>query len=179
MDALYQSSLQQSLSESALRSTAQALSDGDMDLEFCLCSCQFSISKCFQGPNGIWLPGGLKELVEQVCAVDIFTERAEASHLPGWSGAIFTSGRKKRGFGSVTNEGEVFETVDAALLHLLLLIEKSTESRGIRMADQSCNVFAEQASSHLTVQSKSCETFNRLYVLQHPLSEQDNVWSGP
>lgn len=78
-----------------------------------------------QGPEGIWLSAGLAGHLESVLGsgtkvvedVPIEFWQMIKRYLAAWQG--------KRGFGSITDEQYVFDSVDAALLHVLLHLEQS------------------------------------------------------
>ena len=82
-------------------------------------------------------------------------------------GSFWLSGVKKKGFGSIANETEVFRSVDAALLIVLLQLDKSTPRGVVRgnsvrtelyaLVDHGVDCF-ERAISLL-------ESHHRLYVL--------------
>jgi vacuolar protein sorting-associated protein 3 len=78
-----------------------------------------------QGPQGIWLSAGLASLVEatfgsgpqSIQDVPVECWQMVKRYLATWQG--------KRGFGSISDEQYVFDSIDAALLHVLLHLEKS------------------------------------------------------
>jgi hypothetical protein len=84
-----------------------------------------------EGKNGIWVHGGVKD------SADGFITNGLPEH-PGSKGnnisdhilhflrKFLAAWRKRKGFGSVGNENEVFKSVDAALLIVLLQLDKSS-----------------------------------------------------
>ena len=80
-----------------------------------------------EGPKGIWIHAGLVALMKrQLSASSITLEpddilsRPEEFDLLGLTRRYLTIWRQRKGFGSITDEVQVFSTVDAALLHVLL-----------------------------------------------------------
>lgn len=82
----------------------------------------------FEGPKGIWIHSGLLSIIEHFWSLMSIQPR-----LPEEQAAVFKNDetmsllkkylfawRQRKGFGSVADEVEVFQTVDAAILHLLL-----------------------------------------------------------
>lgn len=81
--------------------------------------------------KGIWIFGGVKRTVERYMASDKFAEIGHTVHDLAESTLLFIksylwSARRKKGLASTGTEGEVFRTVDAALLVVLLELDKDT-----------------------------------------------------
>jgi vacuolar protein sorting-associated protein 3 len=78
-----------------------------------------------QGPLGIWLPGGLARSLEH--ALEHGKNEAGDGLLDFWQmiKRYLVAWQDKRGFGSIADEQYVFDSVDAALLHVLLHLEES------------------------------------------------------
>ncbi|MCJ1320032.1 hypothetical protein MMC15_005368 [Xylographa vitiligo] len=80
-----------------------------------------------EGPKGIWIHAGLVALMERQLSVSSITlepdeilSRPEDFDLLGLTRRYLTIWRQRKGFGSIADETQVFSTVDAALLHVLL-----------------------------------------------------------
>ncbi|MCJ1394610.1 hypothetical protein MMC18_007490 [Xylographa bjoerkii] len=80
-----------------------------------------------EGPKGIWIYAGLVALMERQLLVSSITlepdeilSRPEEFDLLGLTRRYLTIWRQRKGFGSIADETQVFSTVDAALLHVLL-----------------------------------------------------------
>ena len=80
-----------------------------------------------EGPRGIWIHAGLVALMERQLLVSSITleadeilSRPEEFDLLGLTRRYLTIWRQRKGFGSIADETQVFSTVDAALLHVLL-----------------------------------------------------------
>ena len=109
-----------SIVHDVLQSTESALVDGGLDPRVLLMLVPLLQNEVLQGPEGIWTHQGLAEVVtdylqmapsqNEFGTIDIYMMLKR--YLSAW--------QSKRGFGSITDEQYVFDTVDAALLHLLL-----------------------------------------------------------
>ncbi|MCJ1285818.1 hypothetical protein MMC26_005159 [Xylographa opegraphella] len=80
-----------------------------------------------EGPKGIWIHAGLVALMESQLSVSSITlepdeilSRPEEFDLLGLTRRYLSIWRQRKGFGSIADEAQVFSTVDAALLHVLL-----------------------------------------------------------
>lgn len=81
--------------------------------------------------KGIWILGGVKDTVESYMASENFGKIGNSITDVSQSTLLFIksylwSARRKKGLASVGNEGEVFRTVDAALLAVLLELDKDS-----------------------------------------------------
>lgn len=124
-----------------------------------------------EGSGGVWVYGGVKE---------VFTSLKESKQV----GSAFTRDvllllkrflaewRRKKGFGSVADEKEVFLTVDAALLRVLLMLDSPEYliDKG-KTVVQEGNVRSELHSfigagvENIDGAARILESFGRLYVL--------------
>lgn len=118
------SNLAQSM-PTAMTSTESMLIESNLDPRIVMLLLPMLKEEALQGAQGIWLPAGLADLVEgklesgTIAAEGVTTEfwQMVKRYLTIWQG--------KRGFGSITDEQYVFDSVDAALLRVLLHLEKS------------------------------------------------------
>ena len=109
----------------AMRSAENMLIESNLDPRIVMLLFPMLKEEALQGPQGIWLPAGLAGLVEgtlesgTIAAEDVTIEfwQMVKRYMAIWQG--------KRGFGSITDEQYVFDSVDAALLHVLLHLEQS------------------------------------------------------
>lgn len=81
--------------------------------------------------KGIWIFGGVKGTVERYMASELFGHIGQAVSELEEPTLLFIksylwSARRKKGLASSGNEGEVFRTVDAALLVVLLELDKNS-----------------------------------------------------
>ncbi|KAK0658230.1 hypothetical protein DIS24_g4915 [Lasiodiplodia hormozganensis] len=111
------------------RTSEEALGEGEIDPRIILALLPMLNGEVIQGEKGIWVQGGLKDVVEK------FLAQQNPSKFPTDPAGPFGDNllqltkryllmwRRKKGFGSVADEDEVFQTVDAALLKILLLLD--------------------------------------------------------
>ncbi|EOD47039.1 putative tgf beta receptor associated protein [Neofusicoccum parvum UCRNP2] len=111
------------------RTTEEALLEGEIDPRIILALLPILNAEVIQGEKGIWVQGGLKDIVEK------FLAQQNLSKFPTDPAGPFGDNllqltkryllvwRRKKGFGSVADEDEVFQTVDAALLRILLILD--------------------------------------------------------
>lgn len=158
--------------EAEYRAAEEALQEGGLDPRVVLAIVPTLRNEIAEGRTGIWVHGGIKNLAENLIAnaVPGITESGDnvvPSHVIDFLRRYLSGWRKKKGFGSVANENEVFRSVDAALLVILLQLDKaspqgSPKGRSVRaelhqLVDHGVDCF-ERAISLL-------ESHHRLYVL--------------
>ena len=130
-------------------------------------------SNVYSGSKGIWVHAGLVETVEShpwttnINQPDGPVKNKNALNQPEIAGMIkryLQAWRQRKGFGSVADEVEVFKTVDAALLNVLLHLDRPHAGRtpSIRaelwaVVDSGVDCF-DRAVTLL-------EAYHRLYVL--------------
>ena len=113
------------LTATAMRSAENMLVESNIDPRIVMLLLPMLREEVLQGPQGIWLPAGLTSSVEDalpsgmIATEDVPIEfwQMVKRYMGTWQG--------KRGFGSITDEGYVFGSVDAALLRVLLHLEQS------------------------------------------------------
>lgn len=114
------------------RSTEEALIQGDLDPRVLLALVPGLSEEVVEGPQGIWISQGLVDVLTAArTSVDIDAivrdpNGAYGDNLLGVIKRYLFVWRRKKGFGSVADEKYVFQTVDAALLHVLLLLDKQS-----------------------------------------------------
>jgi hypothetical protein len=158
--------------EAEYRAAEESLLEGTLDPRVILAMVPFLRNEVVEGRQGIWIHGGVKD-----CADSFIKNESDGTHLKDNSkpdhvlhflGRFLSAWRKKKGFGSIANENEVFRSVDAALLIVLLELDKSTppgsnpapgtvRAELYALVDKGVDSF-ESAVSHL-------EAYHRLYVL--------------
>lgn len=116
------------------RKTIESLATGEIDPRIILSIIPTLSDEVVEGPQGIWIPGGLRDTIQSFkISQDLNNINQDAKgpfgdnllqvvkdYLYVW--------RRKKGFGSIADEAQVFHTVDAALLHILILLDKSSPS---------------------------------------------------
>ncbi|KAF5856170.1 hypothetical protein ETB97_007802 [Aspergillus alliaceus] len=111
--------------------TEKALAAGELDPRVALLLVPLLRQEVLQGPQGIWIHAGLAEIAE------VYLKRLENVKTAKESD-VFDSGimnmikrfllawQQKRGYGSIADDTYIFDSVDAALLHLLLEQDSNT-----------------------------------------------------
>lgn len=159
--------------EVTIRSTEEALVTGGLDPRVVLLLIPLLRVEVLQGPQGIWVHGGLAKIAESYIqqSGDAGDKTRTSSLVDGvvldMVKRYLFSWQRKRGYGSITDETYVFDSVDAALLHLLL----EQDAQGLRASRPSATVRAEL--NRLVDNWKGnfdravilLEEYNRLFVL--------------
>ncbi|CZT51741.1 related to TGF beta receptor associated protein 1 [Rhynchosporium secalis] len=162
------------LSEPEYRICEDALLEGGLDPRVILAIVPCLRDEIVEGRKGIWIHGGVKYVADSFITNSLHenTESSQSSgvrsdHILNFLKRFLVAWRKKKGFGSIANENEVFRSVDAALLIILLQLDRSTppgppKGKSVRLdlyelVDKGVDCF-ERAISLL-------ESHRRLYVL--------------
>ncbi|KAI4619204.1 uncharacterized protein J4E87_007792 [Alternaria ethzedia] len=159
--------------ENEKRITEQALIEGEIDPRVVLSLMPILNQEVVQGSDGIQIYGGITTLVEH------FLQQHDLSTMPTNVNGPFGDNllhfvkrylqfwKKRKGMASVTNDPTVFKTVDAALLHILLLLDqgspKGTSSPGAHRAELYELVDKEVECFDRAVEL--LEQFKRLFLL--------------
>jgi hypothetical protein len=157
--------------EEEYEAAEHALLEGNLDPRVILAIVPFLRNEIVEGRTGIWIHGGVKDSADRFITNGV----SQNSHMNGnrydhilhFLRKFLAACRKRKGFGSVANENEVFRSVDAALLIVLLQLDKTSPpgppaKRSIRfelydLVDNGVDCF-ERAISLL-------ELHDRLFVL--------------
>lgn len=85
-------------------------------------------SEVMEGRSGIWIPAGIKDVADQFLAKSASGGEPweDKGHVLQFYRRFLAAWRKQKGFGSTTDEAEKFNTVDAALLLVLLQLDKDS-----------------------------------------------------
>lgn len=166
--------------ESAINTTERVLIDGGLDPRVILLLIPKLRHEALQGPQGIWAHGGLAQ------AAEIYLQRLEKAEKQSKELSALDTGvldmikrfllswQQKRGYGSITDEIYVFDSVDAALLHLLL------ERESILLAEQSpvssirseLNKLVDTWKGNFDRAVTLLESYHRLYLLSRLYQSQ-------
>lgn len=112
------------------RLAEEALIAGEIDPRTILSLLPSLAGEIEEGEQGIWIHDGLRMTIETIReginsqAVERLVEGPEGIKLLSIVSRYLFAWRKKKGFGSVADEAHVFKSVDAALLHVLLLLDQ-------------------------------------------------------
>ncbi|MCJ1379592.1 hypothetical protein MMC17_002694 [Xylographa soralifera] len=127
-----------------------------------------------EGPKGIWIHAGLVALMERQLSVSSITlepdeilSRPEEFDLLGLTRRYLTIWRQRKGFGSIADETQVFSTVDAALLHVLLYQDQQSSGGPGGSSTVRAELYAvvDNDVDCFDRAVELLETFRRLYVL--------------
>lgn len=154
------------------QTTEQLMMEGAVDPRSVLGILPFFRRDIFEGATGIWIHAGLIEMVTKYALSfqaqeETLDAKRSVLDQPGTANFIkryLQAWRQRKGFGSTADEVEVFQSVDAALLHILLHLDRphpprtpSTRAELYSVVDSGIDCF-DRAVTLL-------ESYNRLYVL--------------
>jgi hypothetical protein len=173
MELVLRSSTNIIIFEGEKRITEQALIDGEVDPRVVLSLLPILNKEVVQGPDGIQISGGITTLVEQ------FLQQNDLDAMPATVNGPFGDNllhlvkryllfwKRRKGMASVTNDPYVFHTVDAALLHILLLLDQDSP-KGLATAGSLRAELNELVDNELDCFDRAVtllEHFKRLYIL--------------
>ena len=160
------------LQGAGVRITEALLLEGGIDPRVVLPIIPFFNEDVFEGEKGMWVHAGLIETikerpwlrhssqtVESPDRLDLFNEELASllkRYLMAW--------RKRKGFGSIADEAEVFQTIDAALLHILLHQDRPHASR-IPSSRAELYAVVDSGVDCFERSISLLEEYHRLYVL--------------
>lgn len=160
------------LQGAGVRITEALLMEGAIDPRIVLPTIPFFKDDIVEGKKGIWIYAGLMSTVEKRPWLRHSSQGSKgldksyfgSEELASIVKRYLMAWRKRKGFGSIADEMEVFQTVDAAILHVLLYQDRPHPARipSVRaelyaIVDSGVDCF-DRAVSLL-------EGYNRLYVL--------------
>ena len=151
-----------------LRITEGLLMEGNVDPRVILTLIPVLCEEVVEGPKGIWIHAGLISVVARFRSAirTTFEEMATPDTL-NFVKHYLGAWRQRKGFGSIADEVEVFQTVDAALLRILLEQDKRDPSRVSRPSPTRIELYALVDSGvdcfdHAII---LLEQYKRLFVL--------------
>ena len=145
------------------------LIDGNVDPRVILSLIPLFVEDIFEGSNGIWIHSGLLEIVQDYQR-PLNTLAANTEVL---NPEVFEILRKflqtlrhRKGFGSVSNDTEIFQSVDASLLHLLLERDRRSDMKSKPWSNRSeLYTLVDSGLDCFDRALQLLEQFDRLYVL--------------
>ena len=114
-----------SIARDILQRIESALIDGGLDPRMILILVPLLQNEVLQGPQGIWSHNGLADVVADYLQSDSRQTDFGTIDIYMMLKRYLSAWQDKRGFGSIADEQYVFDTVDAALLRLLLHLNQS------------------------------------------------------
>lgn len=155
-----------------LKSLEEVLLDSNLDPRVVLGLIPGLRNEIIEPKKGIWIFGGVKSTVERYMASEKFGQVGHIVHDLAEPTLLFIksylwSARRKKGLASTGNEGEVFRTVDAALLVVLLELDKDT-APGVGRNGSIRSELNELVDNGVDCFDRAVdllESYHRLYVL--------------
>lgn len=156
--------------EATIRATEEALVESDLDPRLILFLVPFLSDEVLVSKEGIWVHHGLAKVagfyLEHLSEWKTVSLSADdpvldllKRYLSAW--------QRRRGYGSVTNDTNVFDSVDAALLHLILEQEAQARrsSQPVSTARGELNGLADYWKANFDRAIALLERYQRLFVL--------------
>ncbi|KAJ3495206.1 hypothetical protein NLG97_g3557 [Lecanicillium saksenae] len=118
------------LSDAEINALEEIFTDSQLDPRVVLSLVPGVRNEIIEGRNGIWIYGGVKKATEMILRSGQFEAIAKnsigniESRTLHFLRRFLAAWRKMKGFGSVPDEREVFRTVEAALLLVLLELDR-------------------------------------------------------
>ncbi|KAF1980009.1 hypothetical protein BU23DRAFT_495226 [Bimuria novae-zelandiae CBS 107.79] len=159
--------------ENEKRITEQALVDGEIDPRIILSILPILNEEVVQGPEGIQISGGITTLVEQFLEQNTLSTISADIKGPFGDNLLHVVKKylyfwkRQKGMASVTNDPYVFQSVDAALLRLLLLQDQGNPKGPATTGSirSELNEFVDNEVECLDRAVALLEQFKRLYLL--------------
>ncbi|KAL5117967.1 hypothetical protein ACEQ8H_004112 [Pleosporales sp. CAS-2024a] len=155
------------------RITEQALVEGELDPRVVLSLSPILHEEVVQGSEGIQISGGITTLVESflqendLAAMSTDVNGPFGDNMLHFIKRYLQFWKRQKGMASVTNDPDVFRSVDAALLHILLLLDqggpKGSSSPGTHRAE--LNELVDKEVDCFDRAVELLEQFKRLYLL--------------
>lgn len=157
------------LSDVEIRVMEEALQEGSLDPRVILALIPQIRNEVVGGRTGIWVHGGVRDTAEQfISSRDVSQDVQMASHrILQFLRRFLTAWRRKKGFGSIADEKEVFRSVDAALLVVLLELDKASPRASARVGSTRAdlNDVVDHGVDCFDRAVSILESYRRLYVL--------------
>lgn len=152
--------------EDTFRAVENTLHDGGLDPRVVLLLVPPLASEVLYGADGIWLYQGMADLLDRF-----------QPHISDFKDApigfwmmmrhFLMLWQEKRGYGSITDDKHVFDSVDAAILHVLLYLDQTlpTDSPAQRSVRAKLNNVVDNWKGDFDRAALLLERYNRLFVL--------------
>ncbi|KAL8821410.1 MAG: hypothetical protein Q9191_007312 [Dirinaria sp. TL-2023a] len=155
------------------RITEGLLMEGAVDPRLIVTTFSLLRTNVFEGPKGLWIHAGLIETLQSRPWTRNTSEPERAlknknpldqPEIAGITKRYLQAWRQRKGFGSIADEVEVFKTVDAALLNVLLYLDRPHPARTPSIRAELYSV-VDSGVDCLDRAVSLLETYHRLYVL--------------
>lgn len=160
-------------SESTINTTELALITGELDPRMVLLLVPLLQPEVLQGSQGIWIHAGLAAIAEPLVQ-NIDKERVIDGDVLDMVKRFLFSWQQKRGYGSIMDDTYVFDSVDAALLHLLLERDSATsaEQRATSSIRTELNRLVDNWKGNFDRAVTLLESYHRLFLLSRLYQSQ-------
>lgn len=149
-----------------LRAVENTLHDGGLDPRVPLLMLSPLAGEVLYGPEGIWLHQGMTDLLH---AFEPKVSTFDDAPIDFWMMIrhFLMLWQEKRGYGSISDEKHIFDSVDAALLHVLLHLDQalSRNSGAQKSVGTKLNNVVDNWKGNLDRAAFLLEKYNRLFVL--------------
>lgn len=161
------------MEKSDKRATEEAMMEGSVDPRIIVALIPFLRHEVVEGLRGVWIFGGVKEVAEMFIMQQSATRGSYATADTPQTGILdlmrryLLAWRRKKGFGSIADEEEVFRTVDAALLRVLLQLDLQSPKGPAALSSirAELNAFIDSGVSCFDRAVLILEESQRLYIL--------------
>lgn len=159
--------------DSELNAMEEILLEGGIDPRVVLAMIPPLRNEIVESRKGIWIFAGVKALVEDLIAAHdtgatVRPLRSLDSHVVQFLRRFLTAYRRQKGFGSIADENDVFRTVDAALLLVLLELDQSSPSGPTGKSSSVRHMLYELVDHGVDCFDRAVdllESYHRLFVL--------------
>ncbi|KAL1296739.1 hypothetical protein AAFC00_000209 [Neodothiora populina] len=165
------------------RLTVETLVIGEIDPRIIVSIIPLLSDEVIEGPQGMWVPGGLRNTIEAFRRTQILEVAPQDPDGPYGDNLLHVLKeyllvwRRKKGFGSVADETQVFHTVDASLLHLLLMLDKTSPQGPARAGSvrAELNDVVDHGVECFDRAVELLEKYQRLYILSRLYQSRKQV----
>lgn len=147
--------------ESVYRETQELLVDSGLDPRVILLMLPFLKDEVLSGPQGIWISSGIATLAQSYFSNPQLTSQALSSPLLYTLKTYLTAWQKRKGYASIGDEEHIFESIDAALLLLLLHLD-AEHPTSVR---NELNSLVDSWKGNFDRAVTLLERYNRIFVL--------------
>lgn len=154
--------------------TESALEFGGLDPRIMLLLVPFLKEEVLQSPQGIWINSGIASILDQLLGHKVGNGTRSLSYGGIDESVLYMlkrylqSWQKKRGYGSVADETYVFNSIDAALLHLLLELnskEKHSDTAAPSSTRMELYMLVDNWKGDFERAVELLESYQRMFVL--------------
>ncbi|KAJ9616670.1 hypothetical protein H2200_000389 [Cladophialophora chaetospira] len=152
--------------EDLFRAVENTLHDGGLDPRIVLLLSPPLSSEVLYGPDGMWLHQGMADLLREYQPPISGFEDAPIEYWMMMRHFLMLW-QEKRGYGSITDDKYVFDSVDASLLHVLLHLDQTlpADSPAQKSVRAKLHNVVDHWKGNFDRASSLLERYNRLFVL--------------